>query len=43
MIIRTLSARSQSCTEKNQDANVASADTMKDAVKQVLKKEGVWK
>lgn len=28
---------------KNQDANVASADTMKDAVKQVLKEEGVWK
>jgi hypothetical protein len=29
--------------EKNQDTNVASADTMKEAVKQVLKKEGVWK
>lgn len=29
--------------EKNQDANVASADTMKEAVKQVLKEEGVWK
>ena len=26
---------------KNQDANVASADTMKDTVKQVLKEEGV--
>ena len=29
--------------EKNQDTNVASADTMKETVKQVLKKEGVWK
>mgnify|MGYP003374614387 CR=1 FL=1 len=29
--------------EKNQDVNVASADTMKEAVKQVLKEEGVWK
>lgn len=29
--------------EKNQDANVASANTMKEAVKQVLKEEGVWK
>ena len=27
--------------EKNQDKNAASADTMKEAVKQVLKKEGV--
>ena len=29
--------------EKNQDVNVASADTMKEAGKQVLKEEGVWK
>lgn len=29
--------------EKRQDANVAVADTMREAVKQVLKEEGVWK
>lgn len=29
--------------EKKQDANVAVADTMREAVKQVLKEEGVWK
>lgn len=40
---RDIICKIASLYEKNQDVNVASADTMKNAVKQVLKEEGVWK